>query len=150
MDLIDYAISFISFENEPSVLVSCAGKGALAQPIREKGADVECFEINPGYYDFLVKHGFKMKGRNFVVHDGEPEYNYVVGFSPFIDSEDCDFIQRMYEWTKPGGIVIARTIPDWVNGHHAIQIKFRHWLNSKNWVLRFLPKSSFKLIIIQK
>jgi hypothetical protein len=49
----------------------------------------------------------------------------------------------MYECVKPGGSVVSLTAPHWMIKNSERQIKFRKWLEDKNYYMVMLKDYSF-------
>lgn len=50
---------------------------------------------------------------------------------------------KMYTHLDDGGKIISLTSPNWMIGNSDRQIKFRSWLQDKNYKIEILPDNSF-------
>jgi len=160
MDLINRLLAHVDLSKDENhqkedikILDPCAGNGALGALLRDYGVEVDCFELNAQNSQYLMYHGFIVKGRNFITQEPIPEYDYVIAIPPTANNVDCGFITRMLGWLKPGGKIISFTIPYWTNGIFGNQVEFRRWLNTQNWTLEFIEDGSNTpkaIIIIHK
>lgn len=150
----------LSHVNEGSyVLEPSAGDGSIAIRLSvNKKCKVDCIELNEYKANVLRRCGFDTLHGDFLKQKifDKQVYDHAVAVPPYKDNVDCQHIIAMYDCVKPGGTVIAFTLPTWVTGMYSNQIAFRKWLSNKNYVIKiFEDEESYvscpkMLLIIKK
>jgi len=90
-----------------------AGSGVLAQAMREVGAVVDVFELDPRFQALLFQQGFKVVGNDFLTTKATQLYDLILMNPPFSASfeqrgVDLAHIQHAYrEFLAPGGQLVS-------------------------------------------
>lgn len=145
IEVIERMIGDLYLPRFPRILEPSAGKGALIDGIFERfpGAFVECCELNKEMREYLIEAGYDVIGEDFMQLKSDNVYDAVIAAPPFKDNVDVIHIRRMYQFLKPGGVIVSLTHPAWTIRNGAHQKKFREWLSDKKYVMRMLPDMSF-------
>lgn len=93
------------------ILEPSAGNGALADPVRDMGAAVECIEMDTGRAAVLRAKGHSVTQRDFLTMSPTDFagglFDGVVMNPPFDRGRDCDHVRHALQFVKPGGFVLA-------------------------------------------
>lgn len=93
------------------VLEPSAGTGNLARVLRQRGASVDCVEIQPDLAKGLRLEGFPCVTADFLTlappTDPELGYDLVVMNPPFDRERDVDHVMHALKFLKPGGGLIS-------------------------------------------
>lgn len=97
-----------SIEPGMKVLEPSAGRGALADLVRETCPDCEIHVVEPEKESrgFLRQKGHKLVGSDFMKFRRKG-YDRVVMNPPFSKQQDIDHVRRAYGLLKPGGRLVA-------------------------------------------
>lgn len=110
------------------VLEPSAGKGDIADAIRDAGVEVDTVEIVPRLRDLLEAKGHKLVGDDFLKHNGR--YDRIVMNPPFERGQDIEHVQRAFDLLKPGGRVVAVMSEGAFFRNDKKATAFREWLES--------------------
>lgn len=96
------------------VLEPSAGDGAIADALREEGADVLCIEMHNSLATVLERKGHNVRRGDFMNFsppldspgDG-PDFDRVVMNPPFEKGQDVRHVRHAFEFLKPGGRLVA-------------------------------------------
>ena len=129
------------------MLEPSAGTGNLASLAVDKGAIVDCVEIQPGLADQLRRSG---RYRNvaevdFLALQPDPGrlYDCVVMNPPFDRERDIDHVMHALRFLKPGGILTAIMSAGTEFRETRKSIAFRALMEKMNASWRDLPHGSF-------
>jgi predicted RNA methylase len=93
------------------VLEPSAGSGELAKAARERGAMVQCVEIQPGLaHELRAVHGFHgAREADFLTLTPADlgQFDIVLMNPPFDRGRDCDHVRHAWQFVKPGGRLVA-------------------------------------------
>jgi inorganic pyrophosphatase len=130
-------------ESGMSVLEPSAGKGNIADIIKEEhpNAEIEAVEPVPELRSILEAKGYSIVGRDFLEHDGE--YDRIVMNPPFEKRQDVAHVRHAFELLKPGGRIVAIMSEGPFFGQDKTATEFRGWLDEVGWSEK-LPEGSFK------
>jgi len=119
-------VTLSGIDSNSRVLEPEAGIGNIADEAREITEHVDCIER---MYDF--REILKLKKHHVISHDlleteSEPVYDAVLMNPPF--SEECEHIQKAFEFVRPGGSLVAvcSNCIQWKENRRYSQ--FRDWL----------------------
>ncbi|MCI8471783.1 MAG: class I SAM-dependent methyltransferase [Clostridiales bacterium] len=119
-------VTLSGIDSNSRVLEPEAGIGNIADEAREITEHVDCIER---MYDF--REILKLKKHHVISHDlleteSEPIYDAVLMNPPF--SEECEHIQKAFEFVRPGGSLVAvcSNCIQWKENRRYSQ--FRDWL----------------------
>jgi Methyltransferase small domain. len=126
-----------------SVLEPSAGKGNIADIIKEEhpNAEIEAVEPVPELRSILEAKGHSIVGRDFLEHEGE--YDRIVMNPPFEKRQDVAHVRHAFKLLKPGGRLVAIMSEGPFFGQDKIATDFREWLDEVGWSEQ-LPEGSFK------
>lgn len=126
-----------------SVLEPSAGKGNIADVIRENApdADLKTIEWQGELADILRLKGHEVIGSDFLEHQGK--YDRIVMNPPFEKLQDIDHTLHAYQHLNPGGrlVSIMSESPFFRSDKKAVE--FREWLESVGGTSEKLPEKSF-------
>lgn len=119
-------VSLADIHSDSRVLEPEAGVGNIADAAKEVTNNVDCIER---MYDFCEI--LKLKKHNVISNDlmeteAQPVYDAVLMNPPF--SEECEHIQKAFDFVRPGGslVAICSNSIQWKNNRKYEQ--FRSWL----------------------
>lgn len=142
--VVDRMIDKADIEPGMKVLEPSAGKGNIADAIKEAGATPDVVEINPTLRNVLEKKGYSDIKNDFLEMLAEPTYDRVVMNPPFENGQDIDHVKHAYDLLKPGGRVVAiMSEGPFFRGDKKAK-EFREWLESVEGTSEKLPEGSFK------
>ena len=143
--VIDQMLSGLSIPELSLILEPSAGSGNLADGIRRKYNNViiHCIELNKELQMQLHYKSYPLMGADFFKIDPNPRYDFVIACPTYKDNIDVEHIMHMYDFLKPGGQIISLTHPAWTTHNSERQVKFRKWLEEKNYSMKMLTDNSF-------
>lgn len=140
-----------------TVLEPSAGDGKLVNElVKQRCCTVDAIELNNRLFKKLQSTEVrKAEQADFLQIRPLIYYDYVVAVPPYKDSIDCEHIMHMYKFIKLRGKVVTLTLPYWMTGHMSIHSKFRQWLNTVYYTIKFIEDKSYAqcpkaLLVIQK
>lgn len=128
------------------VLEPSAGSGNLAKLARAKGADVDCYEIQPKHEAALREAGFiNVVRRDFLEEHLDDCYDRVAMNPPFAP-RGADIRHVMHAWSavKPGGRLVAVMSSGAVTRSDGLAFEFARWRQLHGATVQELPEGSFK------
>ncbi|MBA2846502.1 antirestriction protein ArdC/predicted RNA methylase [Methanococcus maripaludis] len=138
-DMIDYA----EIKENDSILEPSAGKGDIAQLIKEEtGIKADCIEINPNLQNILNKKGFETVESNFLEFNGK--YDKIIMNPPFEKGQDVEHVKHAYSLLKEGGklvSIMSNAITFRTDKKYA---DFREWVSNIGGYIEELPENAFK------
>jgi predicted RNA methylase len=147
--LIQYVSLYRYKEGNPlTVLEPSAGTGNLAYRAVEKGAIVDCIEIQPLFADNLEKSG-KFRSviqADFLMIQPEAKYDHVLMNPPFDRERDIDHVLHALKFLKPGGELIAIMSAGTEFRETKKSIAFRNMVESMKGKWCDLPERSFSSV----
>ena len=123
-----------------------AGEGALADVVREWGAETVTVENWP------VAVG-KLRGKGYDVHDRDflsvsPEeiglFDFIVANPPFSRDADIRHAQHMLAFLKPGGVLSVVMSPRWLESDQRSHVAFRELLKGYDVETVMVPAGTFR------
>lgn len=142
--VIDTLLGRADIQPGMKVLEPSAGKGSIADAIREEvpDAQVDVVEVNSTLRGVLEMKGYKPADYDFMEFSGGP-YDRIVMNPPFENGQDAEHVMRAYEMLAPGGRLVAIT----GEGIHFRNDKkataFRAWLDEVGGYSEKLPDKAF-------
>jgi precorrin-6B methylase 2 len=120
------------------ILEPSAGSGAIADAVREAGADqyLVCIEVNHRLVQLLDLKGYRAMQDDFMVFGRSVSacdllYDRIVMNPPFEDGQDIEHVMHAYELLKPGGRLVALMSPGgWFRSDRKA-VAFQRWLNEE-------------------
>ncbi len=126
-----------------TVLEPSAGKGNIADTIKEKAPDTELstIEYQNELAGILKLKGHKVVGDDFLEHRGQ--YDRIVMNPPFENFQDVDHVRHAYDSLRPGGrlVSVMSESPFFRSDKKAVE--FRDWLDDIGGTSEKLPEKSF-------
>lgn len=90
-----------------TVLEPSAGKGNIAEVLRQKKGKTSCVELNWELADILRKKGFECVCLDFLEHRPPAWFDFVVMNPPFERRQDVAHIRHAFTLLRPGGRLVA-------------------------------------------
>lgn len=126
------------------ILEPSAGAGRLAIAARERGANVECVEIQPALIRELSAMGFPVIGDNFLaMTTSARKYDAVIMNPPFCRSQDVRHIRHAWGFLREGGVMVSVASAGVKYRGDRMTVEFRKWLESVGGEIIDLPEQSF-------
>ena len=143
--VIDQMLKGLYLRDGKLILEPSAGSGDLIEGIYNSNSQVivHCAELNKELKAELLREGYIVIGSDFLAMTPNPIYDYVIACPTYRDNIDIEHIIHMYEFVKPGGTIISLTHPAWTTHNSERQVKFRKWLEDKNYSMKMLKENSF-------
>jgi len=143
-DIVARLIYEANIEPGQLVLEPSAGKGDIAEAIREAGASVICCERNHSLHEILLEKGFTAMRCDFMDTAPEEKYEAVVMNPPFENGQDAEHVQHAFKFLKPGGRLVAITGAGIFFRTDRKAVAFREWLEDNGGTVEDLPDDAFK------
>jgi ubiquinone/menaquinone biosynthesis C-methylase UbiE len=132
-----------------SVLEPSAGKGNIADQLKNAGANVSVVEADPILQQFLTLKGHQLVGNDFLKLEG-PAFDRIVMNPPFDGRQDVQHLLHAYELLKPGGRLVAIMSENSFlvkqsdsKFYKALVHDFQEWLDSIGATTEKLPANTF-------
>jgi hypothetical protein len=126
------------------ILEPSAGSGNLADCIFNRyDIKSDCIELNKELRNDLISKGYHVVGEDFLKFNTGKRYDYIIACPTYKDNIDVVHIMHMYNFLKDGGCIVSLTSPFWTIKNNENQVKFRQWLEDKNYSLKMLKDNSF-------
>ncbi|MCW2904116.1 MAG: hypothetical protein JWO67_6381 [Streptosporangiaceae bacterium] len=130
------------------VLEPSAGRGAIARPLAELGAEVDCVEIDRDRADLLITGGFLgrvVRCQDFLTLAPEPVYDRVVMNPPFARQQDIDHVLHALKFLRPGGRLVSVMALGVLFRQNRKAEDFRKLVADRGGDIEELPAGSFKV-----
>lgn len=143
-ELVEQMIDYAEIEAGHQVLEPSAGKGNIADIIKESqpNAEIDVIEINQGLRSMLEVKGYNVVSNDFTDYDGK-QYDRIIMNPPFENFQDIDHVKHAYELLKPGGKLVA-IMGAGVKNSRKKAVEFRQWIDESGSYIEDLPEGSFK------
>lgn len=122
-DLLDRA----NIEPGMKVLEPSAGKGNIAEALRDTGAEVDVVEYHSTLSNLLEEKGFNVVGSDFLEYS-KGGYDRIVMNPPFENGQDIQHVQHAFDLLKPGGRIVAIMSAGPFSNTDKKSVTFRAWL----------------------
>lgn len=139
--VIDRMLEEADIQPGQSVLEPSAGKGDIADAIREHGVTPDTIEYSDTLAKVLEAKGYTPKVADFLEQTGQ--YDRVVMNPPFEQGQDIDHVRHAFTMLKPGGRLVAIMSEGPFFRSDKKATEFREWLDSVNGTSEQLPAGSF-------
>jgi predicted RNA methylase len=129
------------------VLEPSAGKGDIADALKEAGAKVDALEISSMLRPILEAKGHHLAGSDFMafgVSDPAQRYDAVVMNPPWSGGADVRHVMRAWDMVKPGGRLVALMSVHASFASDNQSKQFRDWLEAHGASTEKLPSEAFK------
>jgi GNAT superfamily N-acetyltransferase/phospholipid N-methyltransferase len=143
-ELVEQMIDYAEIQPGHQVLEPSAGKGNIADIIKESepNAEIDVIEINQGLRSMLEIKGYNVVSNDFTEYDGK-QYDRIIMNPPFENFQDIDHVKHAYELLKPGGKLVA-IMGAGVKNSRKKAVEFRQWIDESGSYIEDLPDGSFK------
>ncbi|WP_417790270.1 LPD38 domain-containing protein [Terasakiella pusilla] len=143
--LIDNMVTEAGIEHGMEVLEPSAGKGDIADVLREAGAKVDVVEIQHSLREVLEEKGHNVVEFDFLKLDPkDKQYDRIVMNPPFEKYQDVEHVKHAYTLLKPGGRLVAIMSASPFNNSQKKAEDFRSWLYDHEHTAEQNPEGSFK------
>jgi len=141
--IIEDMISRADIQSGMKVLEPSAGKGDIADALKEAGAEVDTIEPVYSLSDILKEKGHNvLDTQDFLDYQGQ--YDRIVMNPPFGKGADMKHVRHAYDLLKPGGKLVAIMGEGGFFRSDNQSKEFREWLDSVNSDVEKLPEGSFR------
>ena len=141
--IIEDMISRADIQSGMKVLEPSAGKGDIADALKEAGAEVDTIEPVYSLSDILKEKGHNvLDTQDFL--DLNEKYDRIVMNPPFGKGADMKHVRHAYDLLKPGGKLVAIMGEGGFFRSDNQSKEFRNWLDSVNSDVEKLPEGSFR------
>lgn len=140
--VVDRMVDEADIKKGMKTLEPSAGKGSIADKVKEAAGSVETVEINLTLRKLLEAKGHTVVATDFMDFEGK-DYDRIVMNPPFENGQDIDHVRRAYDKLKPGGRVVAIMSEGTFFRGDKKATEFREWLDDKGTSEK-LPEGSFK------
>lgn len=130
------------------VLEPSAGTGNLAGRCVEKGAIVDCIEVQPDLAQNLARSGLyrQVLSGDFLRVQPAPNYDRVVMNPPFDRERDIDHVMHALKFLKPDGCLIAIMSAGTEFRETRKSVAFRELMEKMGASWRDMPRGSFSSV----
>lgn len=141
-DLADRLVEEADIQPGMKVLEPSAGKGDIAQALRQAGVEPDVIELQGRLREILTLKGFNLVGSDFLDFQ-VGGYDRIVGNPPFEDGQDADHVRHAYELLRPGGRLVMITSEGLFFRKDRKATEFRTWLKERGGRSEKLPEGAF-------
>lgn len=127
------------------VLEPSAGGAALARPMAEIVARVDCVESVPPAAAELRKEFDNVIEDDFLKVEPSPDYDRVVMNPPFSKRNDIHHVLHAAKFLKPGGRLVSVMASGVTFREDRLATEFREFVEEHNGTIEPLPEGSFKV-----
>ncbi len=145
--VIDEMMERAYLEEGQTILEPSAGKGDIADALKEAGYNVVVIEVRPALQNILEMKGHEVVGDDFLEH--ADTYDRILMNPPFEGKQDIDHVQHAYKLLNPGGRLVAIMGEGAFGRSQKKDVAFREWLAEVGGISErlenaFKGKDSFK------
>lgn len=136
-------VALSGIDSDSHVLEPEAGIGSIADAVKEVTDQVDCIERMAAFREILQRKKHNLIAYDLLETESKPVYDAVLMNPPF--SEECEHIQKAFEFVRPGGSLVAVCSPaiQWKNTRRYTQ--FRDWLAEHTHSFSKLSGSKFEM-----
>jgi predicted RNA methylase len=129
-----------------TVLEPSAGRGNIAEILRQNGANVYCIEYMPENVEILQQNGFNALELDFLEYQNEFDckFDVVVANPPFSNNQDIKHFYKMYDLLEIGGQLRCILSTQWIDSDKTIHKKFRDFISNNGGHIEPIAKSAFQ------
>lgn len=143
--LINNMIETIGVSEGMDVLEPEAGKGDIADALKDRGANVDVVEMNYTLQEILKEKGHNIIGQDMLeLSPSDKLYDRIVMNPPFEKYQDIQHVQHAYSLLKPGGELAAIMSSGPFNNSQSKAQEFRDWLDGLDHTANQNDEGSFK------
>ncbi len=160
--LIERMLDAAGVESGMRVLEPSAGKGDIADAVKERSPESEIETVEPvgDLREILQMKGHNVVGNDILAHKGE--YDRIVMNPPFENGQDMAHVRHAYDLLKPGGRLVAIVSEGPFGRQDKKSSDFRSWLaevggNSEELGQQFNASDAFRttgvntrMVVIEK
>lgn len=136
-------VEMAGIEPGMKVLEPSAGKGDIADAVRQAGVAPDVVEINSTLRTILEGKGYTLAGSNFMEIEPRAIYDAVVMNPPFEHGQDMEHVRHAWDFVRPGGRLVAIMSEGTFFRSDRKARDFREWLESVGGEEEQLPQGSF-------
>ncbi|MET9318847.1 class I SAM-dependent methyltransferase [Streptomyces sp. NPDC003038] len=136
--LVDEVLDLADLQTGQEVLEPSAGTGAMAERIADRGAVVDCVELDPSRAEIIRSRG---SARQVTV---TARYDRVVMNPPYVKQLDIRHVQRALRWIRPDGLLVAVMFAGLTFRTNALAADFRSQVREARGTITPLPDHWFK------
>lgn len=125
------------------VLEPSAGKGDIAEAVRDAGAQVVSFERSHTLCGILKAKGLSVECCDFLEMIAIAGFDRVLMNPPFEKAQDIDHVRHAFRFLKPGGRLVAVMSAGTMFRSDRKTLEFRDWLTEAGAVVNELPEDAF-------
>jgi predicted RNA methylase len=139
-------IELAQFSPGMSVLEPSAGKGAIAYPLAEAGAWVDCCELLEANYAALAgdTHLGNVRHGDFLAMEPRATYDRVVMNPPFAKQADIHHVNHALKFLKPDGLLVSVMSSSVTFRDNKLTQDFRDLIRARGGDIEALPDGAFK------
>lgn len=107
--------------------------------------EIDCVELNKENREILKSKGYNVIGEDFLLmkHHNHKKYDYIIATPTYKENIDVEHIMLMHKYLRRGGMIVSLTHPTWTVQNSERQIKFRKWLEDRNYEMKMLKDNSY-------
>lgn len=143
-DIITDMLGYADVREGQKVLEPSAGRGDIADRLREITDDVDVCEINWELAAILEKKGHRVAGRDFLEYNPGPIYDRIVMNPPFENGQDIDHVLHAYDLLAPEGRLVSVMSASVRFNAKKKYADFRNWLAERGGWMQAYPDGSFE------
>ena len=136
-------VALSGIDSDSRVLEPEAGIGSIADKAKEITEHVDCIERMYDFREILKLKKHHVISNDLLETESKPVYDAVLMNPPF--SEECEHIQKAFEFVRPGGSLVAVCSPavEWKQTRKYTQ--FRDWLAEHTHSFSQLSDGKFEM-----
>jgi hypothetical protein len=145
-DLAERMVRLAELEEGQAILEPSAGKGAIAEVIRDRMppcCKLDVVEIYEPHTQWLAERGFSLASTDFL-ELRYVEYDCIIMNPPFTGLQDVDHILHAYECLAPGGRIVGIMGESAFFVNYKKAVEFRKWFDEVGGWSEQLPQDTFK------
>ncbi|WP_327385511.1 class I SAM-dependent methyltransferase [Streptomyces sp. NBC_01207] len=144
--LVDEILDLADLQTGQEVLEPSAGTGAMAERIADRGAVVDCVELDPGRAEIIRNQDYarRVTVADFLALPVSARYDRVVMNPPFAKQLDIRHVQRALRWVRPNGLLVAVMFAGLAFRNNVLAADFRSQVREARGTITPLPDHWFK------
>jgi hypothetical protein len=136
-------VEMAGIEPGMKVLEPSAGKGDIADAVRQAGVAPDVVEVNSTLRTILESKGYSLAGFDFMEIEPKAVYDAVVMNPPFENGQDMEHVRHAWDFVRPGGRLVAIMSEGTFFRSDRKARDFSEWLESVGGEAEQLPQGSF-------
>ncbi len=139
--IVEQMLDIADIQEGDKVLEPSAGKGDIADAIKEQTDNLDVIELAGDPRKILEAKEHNIVGDDFLQQEGS--YDKIIMNPPFEKFQDIDHVRHAYDLLNDGGRVVA-IMGAGVNNSRSKAKEFRQWVEDLGGTIEPLPEGSFK------